>query len=106
MITFTNNSTNAIGYTWDFGDGNTSTETNPVHIYTQDGTYNVTLVGQSDVCADETFSQSVDIQIIIAPTAALTVSANIICVGEELTSTIFLQELEILIHGISAMVPI
>ena len=30
-------------YLWDFGDGETSEETNPVHIYTRGGIYNVTL---------------------------------------------------------------
>lgn len=30
-------------YTWDFGDGQTSTEQNPSHIYTQRGTYTVSL---------------------------------------------------------------
>ena len=30
-------------YDWDFGDGNTGTGVNPVHAYTQDGTYTVTL---------------------------------------------------------------
>jgi PKD repeat protein len=28
---------------WDFGDGSTSTEQNPVHTYAEDGTYVVTL---------------------------------------------------------------
>lgn len=30
-------------YSWNFGDGNTSSLANPVHIYTGNGTYNVTL---------------------------------------------------------------
>ena len=30
-------------YSWDFGDGNSSTEQNPAHIYTQAGMYDVTL---------------------------------------------------------------
>ena len=30
-------------YSWNFGDGNTSSEQNPVHTYSQDGTYNWTL---------------------------------------------------------------
>jgi len=30
-------------YLWSFGDGQTSTEQNPTHTYTQDGTYTVTL---------------------------------------------------------------
>ncbi|MDD3915450.1 MAG: PKD domain-containing protein, partial [Bacteroidales bacterium] len=34
---------NPTGWAWDFGDGNTSTEQNPVHIYTRVGTYPVTL---------------------------------------------------------------
>lgn len=32
-----------VGYFWDFGDGNTSTEMNPVHNYVQSGSYTVSL---------------------------------------------------------------
>jgi gliding motility-associated-like protein len=42
-ITFFNQSANADNYLWDFGDGQTSTEFSPVHHYTTDGTYKVTL---------------------------------------------------------------
>ena len=36
------NTVNSIGYfTWDFGDGNTSSQANPTHTYTSDGYYNV-----------------------------------------------------------------
>lgn len=42
--TFTNTSTNADAYIWDFGDGSpVSTETNPTHVYGLPGTYTVTL---------------------------------------------------------------
>ncbi|PSR55206.1 hypothetical protein AHMF7605_17680 [Adhaeribacter arboris] len=40
---FTNSTTGATGYLWDFGDGTTSTEATPSHVYTQDGNYRVIL---------------------------------------------------------------
>lgn len=38
-VTFINTSTNATSYLWNFGDGNTSTSSNPVHTYASNGTY-------------------------------------------------------------------
>ena len=43
VVTFTNTSTNATSYSWNFGDGTTSTETSPVHTYSAFGQYTVTL---------------------------------------------------------------
>ncbi len=39
---------------WDFGDGATSTEQNPVHTFAEEGTYNVclTISNTSDTCSD------------------------------------------------------
>lgn len=42
-VTFTSTSTNTDTYEWDFGDSNTSTEMNPVHLYVGGGDYDVTL---------------------------------------------------------------
>ena len=42
-VTFTNNSQYAATYLWNFGDGETSTEANPVHTYMTPGTYTVSL---------------------------------------------------------------
>lgn len=42
-VQFVNKSKNAKTYSWDFGDGTTSTEENPSHIYTEGGPYIVTL---------------------------------------------------------------
>lgn len=42
-VFLSNNSENALWYEWDFGDGNTSTDENPKHIYTSNGTYKITL---------------------------------------------------------------
>ena len=53
-------------YFWDFGDGNTSTQKDPVHTYAQPGTYQVTLIydsydsaTQSLICSD-TLAQNVN----------------------------------------------
>jgi PKD repeat protein len=42
-VTFTNLSLNATDYTWDFGDGNTSTNAHPLNIYSNAGSFTVTL---------------------------------------------------------------
>ncbi len=40
-------------YTWSFGDGNTTTETEPNHLYSQAGKYNIQLIAESNGnCAD------------------------------------------------------
>ena len=42
-ITFTNTSTgDAQGFSWNFGDGTTSTDENPMHTYVKEGTYQIT----------------------------------------------------------------
>lgn len=48
-IAFTNTSVGAVTYYWDFGDGNTSTQTNPNHNYSTPGTYTVTLVAYDSI---------------------------------------------------------
>ncbi len=46
-VLFIDNSENAVSYEWDFGDGNTSTEAEPSHTYTESGNYpiSVTITG-------------------------------------------------------------
>jgi large repetitive protein len=47
-VQFADNSTGAASWSWDFGDGTTSTQQNPTHTYTKPGNYTVTLtVGNS-----------------------------------------------------------
>ncbi|RXA15078.1 PKD domain-containing protein [Methanosarcina sp. MSH10X1] len=47
-VHFTDRSTGApTAWKWSFGDGNTSTEKNPVHIYNKQGRYNVTLTASN-----------------------------------------------------------
>jgi len=52
--TFTDLSTGAITWAWDFGDGNTSNVQNPVHTYTANGTYNIVLVVTDGNCTETT----------------------------------------------------
>ncbi|HEV2830340.1 MAG TPA: PKD domain-containing protein, partial [Hanamia sp.] len=59
-INFKNNSTGVgtLNYQWDFGDGATSTETNPFHTYTSSGSYTVGLiVSNSTGCTDTLIKQ-------------------------------------------------
>ncbi len=60
QVTFTNTSTGAEEFLWNFGDGNTSNEESPVHIYTSPGSYEVTLIVEND-CGNHTITQTVDI---------------------------------------------
>lgn len=43
VIAFTNQSVNANIFQWNFGDGSTSTEENPTHVFSSAGSYNVIL---------------------------------------------------------------
>lgn len=43
-VSFKNNSNNAIGYQWDFGDNTTSVNQNPTHTYLNPGNYAVKLI--------------------------------------------------------------
>jgi len=57
QVAFTALAHNAETYLWDFGDGNTSSDPNPVHVYEDGGYYSVTLsvtggTGTADDAAD------------------------------------------------------
>jgi len=52
-ISFTNYSTGAVSYEWNFGDSSYSSEVSPQHNYTQNELYNVVLYAQSSFgCTD------------------------------------------------------
>ena len=51
-VQFTNTTQNAANYSWDFGDGTTSTQENPAHTYPAGGSYNVKLT--TDACGATT----------------------------------------------------
>ena len=51
-------------YTWDFGDGNSSTEINPIHQYTEIGDYTATLTVTDDQGVASTTSADVSITLL------------------------------------------
>jgi len=68
-VTFTNLSQNAVSYSWDFGDGQTSTQVNPDHLYSTGGTYNVTLTAKNSVNATDAITKSIVIASLPNPVA-------------------------------------
>lgn len=63
------------GYTWNFGDGNTSNLQNPSHVYNAAGTYNVSLIVTSDLGCADTATQAVR----VAPLPLVNFTAPAVC---------------------------
>lgn len=61
-ITFSNKSTDAESYLWDFGDGNTSTDKEPKHTYNKEGTYTVTLTAKDTKNKESITTQTVKVE--------------------------------------------
>ncbi len=57
---FTNASSGASSYLWDFGDGNSSNDANPMHMYADNGTYTITLIASNN-CGSTNSSQEITI---------------------------------------------
>lgn len=51
-VNFTDESVNATTWTWTFGNGDVSSNQNPNSIFTDEGTYTVTLIASSSLCSD------------------------------------------------------
>ena len=78
---FTNLTAGATSYLWKFGDGRTSTATNPTHSYTSGGTYVVTLEAtNSNGCVGSVMNS---IRVNALPTASFT--SNNTCLGQTTT---------------------
>jgi len=61
-VTFTNTSTNAVTYSWNFGDSKTSTLKNPSHVFANGGTFNVTLTATNSVGIQNVINKTVTIK--------------------------------------------
>jgi PKD repeat protein len=76
-VNFSNNSTNAAFYTWNFGDGNTATAATPSHTYTNQGMYTITLVVENlNGCRDSITHQ---VNVYPKPVADFALSATYAC---------------------------
>ena len=86
QYTFINQSSGATSYAWDFGDGFTSTTSgNPVHTYTTNGTYTVTLTAyNSTYGCTNIYTKVINI---FDLTAAYTANTTAICKGDSVTFT-------------------
>jgi PKD repeat protein len=63
-VTFIDNSRGASEWRWDFGDGTTSDQQNPVHVYIEPGKYDVTLtVGNIDIGGGDIFTMKKEIHV-------------------------------------------
>ncbi len=71
LFQFLNNSLNATTWHWDFGDGNSSTEENPVHQFQEEGVYPVMLIA-GNACGSDTLA--VEVNYVPAPVAAFSLS--------------------------------
>ncbi len=74
------------GYWWNFGDGNTSMEDNPVFQYVQEGVYQIDLVAYStEGCISDTTSYTITVH--PAPDGALGndvfIDSDSVCIGED-----------------------
>lgn len=54
-------SENAVSYFWEFGDGETSSDLNPMHTYLQSGSYTISLSVQNDVGDSDKMSATVNV---------------------------------------------
>lgn len=62
QVDFSNLSVSATDYSWDFGDGNTSSDANPSNTYTEEGTYTVSLTASDKLNVSSSTTQEVVVE--------------------------------------------
>lgn len=86
-VQFSNSSIDGEEYLWDFGDGQTSTDSIPLHTYAAPGNYSVSLT-TTDLTAglDSTLIQTQLVHVYATPDATIQLSGNdTICFGSSIT---------------------
>ena len=64
-VSFTNGSTNADSYLWDFGDGHASIKSDPDHIYFASGTYIVSLTA-TNWCGNHVITDTIEVDLALS----------------------------------------
>ena len=81
-VHFENNSSAAtpLFYIWDFGDGQTSTQGNPTHVYTSPGSYDVTLTIYTLTGCIETLSLTMEnaVNVLVQPQAGFNIVPGLV----------------------------
>ncbi len=67
------------GWNWDFGDGNTSTEQNPIHTYITSDTFSATLTVTNSAGCRQTLQQKDFIQVLFSPNASFDYNYTSVC---------------------------
>jgi hypothetical protein len=83
-ISFKNNSEYADNYTWDFGDGTTSSEPNPSKTYPQDKSYTVKLLAKRCVELQSEASETIDMKCDASSPVVSAPPSLKLCQGESL----------------------
>jgi PKD repeat protein len=85
-VVFTNNSTDYSSILWDFGDGTTSTEDNPSHVYTSTGSYDIIVTLDSDLgSTSQTFEDYITVNDISLPALIVDSKYNYTSSGSNVT---------------------
>jgi len=84
VVHFTNTSSGATDYSWDLGNGTTTTLTDPSGSYLTAGTYTVTLTASS---GSSSSTQTLVITVYPSPTVSFTATDTSVCPGSSVTFT-------------------
>ncbi len=88
-VTFTNTTTGGSSYSWNFGDGGTSTVESPTHTFSSSGSFTVTLTATGDGGVD-TATDTITANGVVAASFTITISAAAATTGYS-TSTVTLD---------------
>lgn len=73
-VSFVDGSTGATSYQWNFGDGNTSTEASPKHVYATAGPFQVSLTVTNEFGPSDPVTKTITIQALSVPTPKIGVT--------------------------------